>query len=140
MRPRSRLGWFTWALAAAIILASLPFVVLAAIPPDEPASPRIAPYVDAARQSLLDHGDQIRLVPHHLRYAEARCSGNAVALLFEVRAYPFLSSSRAYAINGDWPPAEDGGFGGAFDVDDFDRSLKDDWVTGLPWTTCEAAT
>jgi hypothetical protein len=124
-------------LAAALFLASIPFVVLAAMPPDEPAPPRIAPYIDAARQSLLDNGDQIRLVPHHLRYTGARCSGNAVALLFEVRLYPFLSSSGAYAMNGDWPPGDHGGFGGAFDVDDFDRSLREEWVTDLPWTSCE---
>lgn len=139
MRPRSRRGWLVLALVAAVVLASLPFVVLASMPPDEPAPARIAPYVDAGRQSLLDHNDWIRSVPHHLRYAGARCSGNAVALLFEVRLYPFLSASGAYAVNGDWPPGEHGGFGGAFDVDDFDRSLRDDWVTGLPWTSCEPA-
>jgi len=30
----------------------------------------------------------------------------------------------AYAVNGDWPPGEHGAFGGAFDVDDFDRSSQ----------------
>jgi hypothetical protein len=139
VRPRSRRGWLALAVAAAIVLASLPFVVLATMPPDESAPARIAPYVDAARQDLLDHSDPIRNVPHHLRYAGARCSGNAVALLFEVRLYPFLFASGAYAVNGDWPPGEHGGFGGAFDVGDFDRSLRDDWVGDLPWTSCESA-
>lgn len=139
MRPRSRLGWLVVAFAAAIVVASLPFAGLALVQPDEPAPARIAPYVDAGRQSLLDHSDQIRVVPHHLRYVGARCSGNAVALLFEVRLYPFLSASGAYAVNGNWPPGELESFGGAFDVDDFDRSLRDGWVNGLPWTSCEPA-
>lgn len=137
MRPRSRLGWLALAFAAAIVVASLPVAVVALVQRDEPAPARIAPYVDAGRESLLDHGDQIRLVPHHLRYVGSRCSGNAVALLFEVRVYPFLSASRAYAVNGNWPPGDPVSFGGAFHVDDFDRSLKDDWVNALPWKSCE---
>lgn len=126
------------ALAAAIVLASLPFVVLGSMRPDEPASARIAPYVDAGRQSLLDHSDLIRNVPHHLRYAGARCSCNAVALLFELRLYPFFSASGAYRQRrlAAWPTR---GFRWAFGVDDFNCSLRDDWVTELPWTSCQPA-
>ena len=139
MRPRSIGGWLALGLVGALVLATMPFLILVTLPPDEPAPSRIAPYVESARQNLLMHGDVIRSIPHHLRYAGARCSGNGVALLFEVRLYPFLAASGAYAINGDWPPGELEGFGGAFMVDDFDASLREGWVNAEPWGACEPA-
>jgi hypothetical protein len=121
----------------AVLLGALlliPVVARAAAPADEPLAGWVAPYVELGRQSLDGNDDSI--LPHY-RYVGTLCAGDSVALLFERRVFPYLTTSRAYAVNGNWPPADSGAFGGAFDVEDFAQSLADDLVPSQTWAACE---
>jgi hypothetical protein len=120
------------AVVAGLLL--IPVAARAAAPADEPAPSWVAPYVDLGRESLDDNDDSI--LPHY-RFVGTLCAGDSVALLFERRVFPYLTTTGAYAVNGDWPPADAGAFGGALDVKDFAKSLADDWVPRQAWAACE---
>jgi len=126
-------------IAGAVVLVALPLLFPATMPPDARAPARIAPYIEMGRRSLLNQQDHIRALPHRLRYAGARCSGDAVALLFDAWVYPSPGSSGAIAVNGAWPPADARAFGGAYSVEDFDAALSEGWVTERTWHQCEPA-
>ena len=105
--------------------------------PDAAAPSWIAPYVDLGRQSLLNNDD---LAGPQFRYVGARCSGEAVALLFERRSYPYLTHTGSIAVTGRWPPDGPGSFSGALFVDDFDQGLREGWVPERTWVLCDGRT
>jgi hypothetical protein len=132
-RPRrGRIALTVLAIIGGLLL--VPIAARAAIPADEPAPAWVAPYVDEARASLVSNDDAILA---DYRFIGTRCAGDSVAILFERRPFPFLASSGAYAMSGDWPPSDPPAFGGGLDVQDFDQSLPDDWVPGQTWHACE---
>jgi hypothetical protein len=111
------------ALASIVIVgmvAAFPLAVLPTLAPDATAPKPIERLIAAARNVIRSQFDQyiahIRFVDH-----ETRESDQLVVLYFEVRAFPYLTSTGAYLISRCVPLAEldatqmDGGIG----VDDF---------------------
>lgn len=138
MKARSRRAELVAILGGAAVLVAAPFLTLAFLP-DAPAPARIAPYIEWGRRNLVIQHEPALFAAHHLRYVGARCTGNSVALLFELRVYPFLTTEKAWVANADWPPADARFFSGAFSVDDYDASLREDVITDQPWGSCEPA-
>lgn len=134
--PRRRRWWVVVAVGIALAVGG-PFLLREVKAPDASAPSWIAPYVDVARERLLDVDD---LGLPQFRFVGARCSGDAVALLFERRSYPFLSHAGSIAVTNPWPPDGPGSFSGSLFVDDFDEGLRAGWDPALTWGECEAAT
>ena len=133
-----RLRWLlVAAVAIPIALGPIPLLLSIVRTPDAPAPSWIAPYVDLARQSLLNNDD---FGGPQFRYVGARCSGEAVALLFERRSYPYVTHTGSIAMTESWPPDGAGSFSGSLFVDDFDQGLRDGWDPDRIWLWCEGTT
>ena len=136
--PRRRHRWLVAAVVAIpIAMGGVPFALSALRAPDEPAPSWIAPYVDLGRQSLLSNDD---LGGPQFRYVDARCSGDAVALLFERRSYPYLTHTGSIVVTEPWPPSGAGSFSGSLFVDDFDQGLREGWDPEQIWILCDGTT
>jgi hypothetical protein len=123
------------ALTVGLVLIVVPVLLRATIPPDDPAEARVAPYVEPARQSLLDNDD---LGFPAFRYTGTLCaSSDLIAVLFERRSYPYLTSAGAYAVTRLGDPPESGMFGGGTFVEgDIAEHLREMMLPHQTWREC----
>jgi hypothetical protein len=123
-------------LALLVIMVAIGSI---AVPPlvlrDAPAPAHIAPFLGDARSSLFR--EAVRLLPLHLRFAEARCRRDGGALLvFEQWEPPYLGFRYGYVMSGTWPPT---GWGGGVGMVDLRSDPEIAAFMGTDEVPCESA-
>ena len=117
------------ALGVAATVFGIGLIGLLVVPPvafpDHAAPERVAPFVPAARDQLLDQLDPVARFPVYFRFLEARCStdgSGGIALLFEELRPPYLEPTIAYTTRRGLPASPEDAWSGGFGV----RSIDDD--------------